>query len=212
MLACDYAWDRPSAQSLRDNGIGGVLRYADYPGAQGKGMSRGEYEALLADGFLVGWVMETFGQAAGRGYDQGIQEARQAFAWADSIGWPRDRPGYFCAEDPNVQPRSAWPAIADYFRGVHDADPGRPVPGAYGSPALCHHLAELGLVDNEWHVSTWPGDLGTAALIQEANGIPGHSTFGDAIDLDSVHQDDWGQVPYGSPSDRRKAWWWWKWC
>lgn len=207
-VVADYAWDRPAHDDLRANGIAGVMRYAAYPGHQGKGMDRDEYEALLAAGFAVGWILETFGQAASRGSDQGVREAQMAFAWADGIGWPRSRPGYFCAEDPSPIGQASWGAVADYFRGVHDADPGRPRPGAYGSGALCQYLADAGLISLRWHVSTWPGgDRAASALTQEANGIEGHTTWGGAIDLNSVHAEDWGQVPAPGGIRRRSFWW-----
>lgn len=198
LVVADWAWwdGINHLDELLANGITGAIRYAAYPGHSGKGMYRDEFQRFLDANFPVAWIMETFAQAASRGYGQGNKEAQMAFEWADSIGWPRDRPGYFCGEDPNQIPHSSYPAVADYFRAVHDVDPGRPLPGCYGSGDLCQYLWDLELISMRWHVSTWAGgNRELSNITQEANGIPGYSVFGGKIDLNSVHSEDWGQVP-----------------
>jgi hypothetical protein len=199
-LVADYAWWRPpSVGALRDDGIAGVVRYIT---GSGKRIDALEYRWLQDGGLMVALVMETFAQAAARGYGQGFAEAKQAFAAADSIGWPPERPIYFVAEDPSPVSRGAWPDVAAYFEAVHDFDPRRPRPGAYGSGDLCGYLADRGLAGNRWHVSTWPGGRSGATIVQEANGVAGHSTFGGEVDLNTVWADDWGQVPGPHPTPK----------
>lgn len=200
LVGADESFARVPLEQLRASGITRLLRYIT---GDGKGLSQAEFDAIIGAGFELAWVMETYAQAASLGYDQGVKEATAAYAAADAIGWPRDRPGYFVAEDPYPVAVGAWPAVAEYFRGVIAAGPGRPLPGAYGSGAICAHLAELGLVGHQWHVSTWPGlDRAVADIVQEANGLDGYGTFGGSIDLDTIRDDnpDWGQHPYaGGP-------------
>lgn len=201
IIGGDESFSRIPLEQLAAAGITDLIRYNELgdSGPGGKGMSAAELVALLAACFRVVWVKETFEQAASLGYSQGIKEARTAFADADAIDWPVDRPGYFVAEDPYPIPRSAWPAVADYFRAVHDVDPNRPLQGAYGSGALCTYLAGLGLIAHQWHVSTWPGlDRDVADVVQEANGLHGYTNFGGAIDLNTIRDGnpDWGQHPF----------------
>lgn len=201
MIAADESFSRVPYDQLRSAGITALIRYIT---GSGKAMDRAEFQSALAAGFSIAWVMETFGQAASLGYSQGVKEANAAYAAADAIGWPKNRPGYFVAEDPSPIARSAWPAVADYFRAVADTGGDRPLPGAYGSGALCSYLADLGLIAHQWHVSTWPGtNRAVADIVQEANGLPGYSTFGGAIDLNTIRDDnaDWGQHPFaGAPT------------
>lgn len=203
IIGGDESFSRVPYDQLAGDGITALIRYI--AGAD-KAMDRTEFEAAVAAGFRVAWVMETFAQAASFGYDQGVAEARRAYACADAIGWPADRPGYFVAEDPFPVARSAWLSVADYFRGVIDVGPDRPLPGAYGSGALCAYLRALGLIAHEWHVSTWPGcNRAVADIVQEANGLRGYSNFAGAIDLNTIRDDnpDWGQHPF-SPTPRPK--------
>lgn len=199
LVGGDESFSRIDLGQLRAAGITALIRYI---AGSGKGLSRSEYEAIIAAEFSLAWVMETFEQAASLGGPQGRKEAAAAYAAADAIGWPADRPGYFVLEDPSPIPRSQWPAVADYMREVVDLAPRRPLPGGYGSGALCAYIASQGLIAHQWHVSTWPGlDRSVADIVQEANGLHGYGNFGGAIDLNTIRDDnpDWGQHPFTPP-------------
>ncbi len=197
-IAADESFSRDTVAQLRAEGIVSLGRYVD--GSE-KGLSASELKVYVDAGISVFLFKETFEQAASLGYNQGRAEARAAFAAHFALGLPLDRPIYFVAEDPRPVPLGVWGSIADYFRGVADEAlaSGRPLQGAYGSGLLCRHLVALGLIQYECHVSTWPGlDRAAAHIVQEANGIAGHSNLGGTIDLDSLRPDtaDWGQFPF----------------
>ncbi|MGH7490511.1 MAG: glycoside hydrolase domain-containing protein, partial [bacterium] len=134
LVGGDESFSQVPLEQLRAGGVTALIRYIT---GDGKGLTKDEFQAIIAAGFELAWVMESFEQAASSGYDQGVKEGRAAYAAASAIGWPIGRPGYFVLEDPYPVPQSSWPAVADYCRGVLSIAGERPLPGGYGSGALC---------------------------------------------------------------------------
>lgn len=188
LWVADYSFARPWPLP----GYVGVVRYI--LGA-GKGITKAEYDQLLSRGMSVTLVMETGTQPAMGGYGGGVTDARAAFAQADSIGWPSDRPIYFVAEDPNPVAAASWATVAAYFAGLHQLVPVSRI-GAYGSAALVDWLIATGKATFGWAVETWPGSPAGLHLRQMYNAVPGApSNLGGIVDPNECLQADWGQHP-----------------
>ncbi len=176
-------------------GYVGVLRYILDGTMPGKGMSKAEYDFYLANGKSVAWIHETGYQRALLGYAEGVAQAQQSFAKADSIGWPKDRPGYFSAEDPSRIAVSDWPKVEQFFIGAATIVPVSRL-GGYGGPDLLDWLHSRGRITNGIAVETWGAVRPWMQLRQMYNPVPGApSNLGGAVDPDQCLQADWGQVP-----------------
>lgn len=164
----------------------GIIRYfSDYPP---KNIDKGEFDLAIALGLTVTGVCQQGSQPALRGFAGGVHDATIANAQADAIGY--DGVIYYVAEDPSRLPRSDWPTVEEYFRGVASV-PGRSA-GAYGGLALCEHLIAMGRAHWGWTVETWGGISGAVHLEQMVNS---GDKFGLDIDVNNVLQADYGQHP-----------------
>jgi len=192
----DYSLARPWPLP----GYSGVVRYILDGSMVGKGITKAEFDLLLSRGMSVALVMETGTQPALRGTPGGSADARAAFAAADAIGWPANRPIYFVAEDPTRLSTAQWPTVAAYFAGVASVVPPARI-GAYGSAALVDWLIGRGQATYGWAVQTWGLLTPRIHLQQMYNPIPGApSNLGGTVDPNQTLIADWGQHPAPAPT------------
>lgn len=112
----DYSWQKPDASSIASAGFQFVMRYLDYPGANGKEITRTELDSLRANRLAVGVIYESTENRALDGFAAGASDAATAFNSSVAIGWPDTRPIFFPV-DFDAQP-AQYPLIASYFAGV----------------------------------------------------------------------------------------------
>lgn len=192
MNICDYSFSRPNPAALKAAGIDGVIRYAT---GVGKGISRDEYNILVAAGLTVTLVQEGGNQPALGGFNAGVRDALVANAAGTAVGYPADCTIFYVAEDPARLPDRDWPTVDAYFAGVASV-PGRPV-GAYGGLRLVEHLMAAGRASKGWVVESWGGISPSVHLCQTLSGVP--PQFRGQIDIDTVLQADYGQHPRPAP-------------
>lgn len=186
-LVADFSWARPPVGDLKAH-FAGVARYLG--AGAGKLLTKPEMDEYLAAGLAVAVVWETSAHRMDGGFPAGAQDAHEANAQADALGWPADRPIFF-ANDQNA----ATQAHVDYMRGAKGTS-ARPV-GVYGNAALIDACWLLG-IGYGWHVSTWGPRTGHACLSQEANWpSPVAGT-----DLNVALRADWGQHPFAAPAQQ----------
>lgn len=182
---CDFA-SPVNLQSVKNAGYVGIVRYtSDY---QWKNITAAEFSQAMALGLTVTLVCEQGNQPALRGTLGGMHDSTIANQQADAVGYEPASTIYYVAEDPYTLPRSSWPVVVDYFKGL--AWGGKRPKGAYGSGPLCDYLKSLGLVERTWTVSTWGSPAGDS-LVQ----LVGADTHGLSVDADQVQQADYGQHP-----------------
>lgn len=152
----DYSWGRPGAPAVKADGAIGVMRYVNYPGAGGKGLTASELAALHAEGLGVGVVYESTEGRALEGAMAGEWDANVARNVMAQMDWPLDRPIYF-AVDTDVAP-ALYPSIDAYFGACCDVLGVERV-GVYGEADLLDHLHDAGLAAWFWQAAApaWSG-------------------------------------------------------
>lgn len=185
-VVCDASAAVPDPLALKAANIDGIIHYATrFP------LSAQEITDTLAAGLSVTMVMESGSQPALGGYAAGANDARAANARASAVGYDQDAWIYYVAEDPIRLDPSQWPTVDAYFAGVASVG-GRPV-GAYGGLLLVQHLLDTRLATKGWVVRNWGGTNANVHLAQEMGGVP--AQFANMIDIDTVLQADFGQMP-----------------
>jgi glycoside hydrolase-like protein len=197
MTVIDYSnWRPPSAQTLVQHGVTGVVRYIA-PKAWGwpKAITVDELAQLHAAGLSVAFNFEKSpgdyqgGTAAGRQNGIAIDAAMV------ELGVPLTVPVYV-SYDTEI-PHSQYALVLDYHRAVLGATRGRPI-DAYGQNDLLEFLAGKGVLSRGWmsESTSFPGNDSPKAHTvlqqhygQQIAGLPG------AYDMNTVISSDWGQHP-----------------
>jgi hypothetical protein len=174
---------RPSAATLWNAGYRAVGRYLAHD--PHKALGTWEYAALTLRGLAVFLVWEDSGSDLTMA--NGVQDAIDALAQANALGWPGTRPIYFAIDE---DPHGRQAAIAAYFEGVRSVlGPVRV--GAYGGYVALQVAAEHG-ARWFWQSAGWnpegvyPGCHVAQLVAQDLGG---------AIDIDATTASDFGQVP-----------------
>jgi len=187
MQGLDYS-TRQNEAYVKSQGFDFICRYLSY--SPGKNINRAEADAALAAGLSIVLVWETYANRVMSGYSGGQADAQAAYAQAQGVGQPINRPIYF-AVDFDTSERD-WPLIEDYFRGVRDLL-GFTRTGAYGEADIIDHLYECGLIAYGWQTYAWSGGRvsDNACLYQYSNG-----EWNDTVDFNEAKRDDFGQWPF----------------
>jgi hypothetical protein len=187
----DFAFIRPSGDTLRSEGYSFAARYLSYESS--KNITKPEADDLIAAGLDVVLVWEEAGDAALGGYGQGVSDAEAAQTLAISVGMPATRPIYF-AVDFDATPAQQAP-INDYLDGIA-AVLGRGRTGVYGGYYVVKRAFDAGKIAYGWQTYAWSGGQwdARAQLRQTLNGVgPGGSE-----DLDESVATDFAQWGHGS--------------
>lgn len=185
----DYSWGRPDPAALKAAGKHFAVRYVDYPGAGGKGLTLPEMQALNAAGLSVVLVFETTADRALEGWAAGNEDAARAKLEMNKLWLPFDMPCYF-AVDFDAQD-SQMPQIQAYFDGVEHIL-GADRVGVYGSKRVIDYFAPQ--FRYLWQTYAWSGGLlsDEATLYQYENGV---TLAGAEVDLNQAYMEDYGQYP-----------------
>jgi hypothetical protein len=144
----DYSYGRPSPSSIANSGYVGALRYL---GHDGRCLTRGEADGLLAAGLGIGLIYEEAASACLGGWNTGVQHANNANRYADEVGAP-DVP-IFYAVDFQPTPDQLYGPIVEYFRGAMSVG-GRPVL-AYGCAMVMQCLCGDVVFPDSWQCAAW---------------------------------------------------------
>jgi hypothetical protein len=178
----DYAWNRPTTDTLKKAGAQWIGRYLSADPT--KNLTAPEYLRLTAAGLPVVVVWETTANRAGAGYTAGVNDAKAALALADSIGLGPDSVIHFA-----VDYDATWSEVMGYFSGASHVL-GSPRTGVYGGVNIITAAANAGYT-HLWQTTAWSGGRWDprATIRQTGNGpIPD-------TDLDQAMTPDYGQHP-----------------
>lgn len=166
----DYSWGRPRPSIIVQLGHTFVMRYVPYPGDQGKGLSLGELQDLVAVGLHVGLVFESTASRPLDGHQAGVVDAQTAERALIALQLPPDLPVYF-AVDFDAQPFQ-YELVDSYFRGVASVL-GTYRVGVYGGYYVVEHLRTEQLATWYWQALAWSGGHLSryAHLYQYQNGV-----------------------------------------
>lgn len=152
--AIDYAFARPDPAAIKAAGYTGVLRYVcpKNRSTEGKIITASEVVSLRARGLDVTLNFEWYERRPLEGFAAGVADAQLADSQADGVGYPKD-----CAVYYSVDFGATWPAVAEYFRGIHTASR-RPV-GVYGGVGIIQAAQAAGYARFGWvtNAASWSG-------------------------------------------------------
>lgn len=180
----DYSWARPSGQALKDKGYEFAMRYLSHD--NGKTLEQAEVADLKAHGIAIGLVWESTATRPLAGHDAGAQDAKDAEALRQSLGFPDNQVIYFAADFDATEAQQA--NIDDYLRGVATViNPSRI--GIYGGFYVVKRCHDNGTAKWFWQTLAWSGGQQF-----EGNHIyqDGGTDFSGGCDTDEAKQDDIG--------------------
>ncbi len=194
----DYSWQKPDASTIASAGFQFVMRYLDYPGANGKQITRAELDSLRANGLAVGVVYESTENRALDGFAAGASDASIAFNSSHAIGWPDTRPIFF-AVDFDAQP-AQYPLIASYFAGVKSILGTIARIGIYGGYDVLEWAHDNEIAGYFWQALGWHHNKGVypnASIHQFQNGV---FLDGKAVDYNVALNPDYGVWEVTNPT------------
>lgn len=144
-LFIDYSMARPSPGAIKAERYRGVGRYLS---DSAKGLTRGEADALLAEGLWILPIRESTAKRAADGRAAGVEDVRTAEGIAARLGIPKSV-AIFYAVDFDADPARVKP----YFQGVK-ATASHPV-GVYGSARVVEAMIDSGLARWAWQTEAW---------------------------------------------------------
>lgn len=186
----DYSWQKPDPSVIARAGFQFVMRYVDYPGANGKGITRAELDSLRAAGLAVGLIYESTDSRALDGFTAGASDAAQVQQQIFALDWPADRPIYF-AVDFDAQP-AQYPLIASYFDGVKSVLGSIARIGIYGGYDVMQWAHDNAIAGYFWQSLGWHHDKGVyenASIHQYQNDV---TLDGKAVDYNVALNPDYG--------------------
>lgn len=207
----DFSSGPPSAKSIREAGHDGAVLYISLPRESwmtGKNPTRAYLDSLDREGIKFAFVFQyrkggsmALGDA-GRSYEGGIADAREAKNRLDSLNCA-GHPVYF-AVDWDVTLNEWNKVVYRYFTGAVEVL-GRQRVGIYGHSRAVHWAMEdgvvaevepgrvLGWVTQSWqsrHPNGTPKGSDYATLFQGTHNVPGPE--GVKIDINETFHDEWG--------------------
>lgn len=146
----DYSvgWSPALADRIAGGGYKFAVRYIGTPG-RSKSLVLTEIAALRERGIEVVSVFEDREGTALLGHDQGVRDAKRAFADAEKLGMPADRPIYFAVDTDTTLAK-----VREYFKGLSTAYPKSRI-GVYGGYWIIKGLADEKLVTWLWQTRAW---------------------------------------------------------
>jgi len=192
----DYSWGRPGGAALVAAGKTFAIRYLDYPGAGGKGLTAAELVDLRVHLLAVGLVFESTAGRARGGAAAGAADGHAAFAARAALGIP---PGVaiFFAVDWDAQPADQ-PAIDAYLRAAGGAGAPGDV-GVYGSADVLDRCHARGSAAHFWQTYAWShGRISSAAGVYQYRNT--QTIRGALVDFDRSLVPSWGQWPAPAPA------------
>lgn len=197
MKGLDFSWARPNPALIKSQGYDFVIRYVDFPGASGKGLTKPEYDGYLAANFGVGLIFESTSGRALEGINAGIQDGMQCLVQAELLGWPEDKPYYF-AVDFDATPAN-FPAIDAYLTGAARAI-GSSLIGVYGSYSVIEHCFSANTAAYFWQTYAWSGGAISTHhnIFQYQNGV--NLSDGSLVDLNTASNTNSGVLMPTQPS------------
>lgn len=190
-MIIDYAWEKPSVDSLVSAGVTGVIRYLSTDPA--KNLSHDELDALTTHGIPVALVWETTADRALDGYSAGVEDATQALNQKRSLGLPDTTPIYF-AVDTDVTEDQASGICSGYLAGCSAAlgNGWFNLLGVYGGYTMINAAAVNG-IRYLWQTSAWSGGQWHPSTTLRQTGQTVIGTVD--VDVNTSQRDDWGQYP-----------------
>lgn len=151
----DYSWARPDPKLLASRGVNLAGRYL-WASAGNKGISRGEYDALRANGIDVFFFYETSAEdSMAGGYDVGVKHAKAAQGFLDALGLPK-HPVHFNVDHDATT--AQLPAILDGMAGAASVV-GKKRAGIYGEYDVVKAVLDAGYTyacqTYAWSSSRW---------------------------------------------------------
>src|ERR1039458_3941846 len=144
----DYSWGRPNLTQVKAQGYEGVIRYISHD-TTGKTITVGEANSIRGAGLGLALVFEDAASEALNGHDAGVADATFALEYANSIGFPVDRPIYFAVDTESANTQLA--AVEAYFQGVQSVLGART--GVYGDDTVVSAIN----VSWKWQTCAWSG-------------------------------------------------------
>jgi hypothetical protein len=164
----DYSYTYVGASTIAGAGYIGAERYL---GNDGRCLTAGERDELLASGVGIGLIWETAADRSLDGYRAGLNDAAAANDYADGLDAPVISIWY--ATDFHAQPDQIEGPISEYYRGAFEFG-GRPVRVYGGAPVIDYMAWYLGL-GSGWQAAaaSWSnyGLSPNACLLQEVEQI-----------------------------------------
>jgi len=186
----DYSYARPTAAQLKSADKKFAVRYITTPGAQNKGISKAEYDALHNAGIEVVVVYEGGAADMKKGRAQGVADAQAAQRNLKAIvGLNDSLPVYFACD------WDATPGEQDEINAYLDGAAsviGRDRVGMYAGYYPLKRAVQAGKVTWLWQTYAWSGgkQLPNLHLYQYKNGVKlGSGT----VDLCRALQTEYGQ-------------------
>lgn len=176
-----------SCQALAAAGIVGALRYQ-------YNTSRAEVDRLHRHGLAFALIFERAGNAALVTPELGERHARDAVAFARSIGLPPGATIFYAEADTHIR-RESFSGATRYWSlaAGPTRDAGYRV-GAYGGSKLIDHLREVGVADQTWQTAAESWNEWTESQTRVLRQLIGYRYFGGVqTDVNDVHAADWGQ-------------------
>lgn len=191
----DFSWSRPPVALLRSEQVAWVGRYISVP-HDGKNLTADEAAIYRQSGIGIVTLFETVPMRAMGGYSAGFHDAVSARQQARDCGHPDETPIYYTVDFPTTGGQML--TVAQYFRGIHDAERGVGV-GVYGGFDVVEYLHNMGLVRYIWQTYAWSrGQWSNAADIRQiTNGITWN---GYSVDINDAEVADFGQWGVTTPT------------
>ena len=189
MLGVDYSFARIPASQLKAAGYDFACRYLAT--AAGKRISASEVSDLQNNGVNLVLVFEDNANQSLQGNAQGVADAQEALAEANSVGWPSSRPIYFAVDFDATPGQQA--AIDAYLQGAASVI-GADRVGVYGGYYVVLRCSQNGTAKWFWQTVAWSGgQVFSGAHIYQN----GQSAFNGGADVDEAKQADFGQWGQG---------------
>jgi hypothetical protein len=198
----DYSFSHPNVAALKAAGIEFACRYLSNDPS--KDITPAELAALHGAGISVVLNWETTADAALRGYQGGLADAKAARAKASALGASVLLPIYYSVDFPDTD--TQIPVALDYLHGAADAEGHHSLVGVYGGLATIKAAGNAGF-SYLWQTYAWSGEptvWDPRALIRQVRND--QSIGGASVDLDEAMTGSYGQWYFGTlptpPSSR----------
>ena len=150
----DYSFARPDPAQIKADGFDGVLRYLAPLNEGGKILTKGEVDALQAQGLAIGLVWESYANRALEGSPAGVEDATEALRQARALGVPDSVPIFFAVDFDATPEQQA--AINSYFDGVASVIKPDDI-GMYGGFWPMSRAFDAGKIKWGWQTYAWSG-------------------------------------------------------
>ncbi len=146
----DYAWGKPGAKNIKEDGFRFVCRYLSRN--MSKNIRASEVKDLHDNGIKIVLIWKTTELRPLAGFEAGKQDAAKAKELADDIGFPEDRPIYFACDYDFIEKEQ--PRLNEYFRGVATILPLERI-GIYGGYYVVKRILNADLATYSWQSSAF---------------------------------------------------------